>query len=108
MNLMRRLLISAALAVCVVGWSCGSKSQQQPSPPGSEAGKAQSTLSVEAGLVYKSGDVKPVPRNEFYLLDDDAEKILRDAGIEKKGRLRRWKEVSFVNSYAAAKLCVRG
>lgn len=105
MNIMRRLLISAALAVCVVGWGCGSKSQQS-APPGSEAGKAQSTLSVEAGLVYKSGDVKPVARNEFYLLDDDAEKILRDAGIEKRGRLRRWKEVSFVNSYAAAKLCV--
>jgi hypothetical protein len=105
-NTMRRLLISAALTVCVVGSGCGSKSQSLPSPPGSETGKAQSTLSMEAGLVYRSGDVKPVARNEFYLLDDDAEKILRDAGIKKKGRLTHWKEVSFVNSYAAAKLCV--
>jgi len=35
------------------------------------AGTANNTLSVEAGIVMKSGDVKPVARQEFYLLDRD-------------------------------------
>jgi hypothetical protein len=30
-----------------------------------------STLSIEAGLVYNNGDVKPVARTKFYLLDED-------------------------------------
>lgn len=110
MNSITRCLVSAALVTCVITSGCGSR----PAPQGSATGnagapapsKVQSTLSIEAGLVYKSGDVKPVARSEFHLLDEDAEKILRDAKVEKKGRLRNWKEVSFLDSYAAAKLCV--
>jgi hypothetical protein len=30
-----------------------------------------STLSIEVGLVYNNGDVKPVARTKFYLLDED-------------------------------------
>ena len=44
-------------------------------------GKANSILSFETGLVFKSGDVKPVARATFYLLDDDLAKILRTAGL---------------------------
>lgn len=43
---------------------------------------SQGNLSVEAGLVYKSNDVKPVARTEFYLLDDDLETILKNAKIK--------------------------
>src|SRR5437899_5978511 len=32
-------------------------------------GRANSVLSFETGLVFKSGDVKPVARATFYLLD---------------------------------------
>jgi hypothetical protein len=110
MNPISKVLISAALAICIINSGCRSKPQpQEPSPDNAAASapsKIQSTLSIEAGLVYKSGDVKPVARSEFYLLDDDAEKILTDAKIEKKGRLKNWKEMAFINSYAAAKLCV--
>lgn len=46
------------------------------------SGRKNSVLAVEAGLVYKSGDVKPVARTEFYLLDDHLGKILQQAGLE--------------------------
>lgn len=110
MNPITRFLVSAALATCVITSGCRSKSQPQEPATGnanaSAPSKIQSTLSIEAGLVYKSGDAKPVPRTEFYLLDADAEKILTDAKIEKKGRLKNWKEMALVKAYAAAKLCV--
>jgi uncharacterized lipoprotein YehR (DUF1307 family) len=99
-----KFLLTIALVLCVSISGC----QPKPSPNSntSAPSKIQSTLSIEAGLVYKSGDVKPVARNEFYLLDDDAEKIIKEAGVEKKGRLKKWKEISWLDSYAAAKLCV--
>jgi hypothetical protein len=110
MNSITRFLVYAALVTCVITSGCQSWPQSQESATGnanaSAQSKIQSTLSIEAGLVYKSGDVKPVARSEFYLLDDDAEKILKDAKIEKKGKLRNWKEVSLLDAYAASKLCV--
>lgn len=45
--------------------------------------KGGATLSFETGLVLKSGDVKPVSRTTFYLLDNSFAKILFDAGIKK-------------------------
>lgn len=39
------------------------------------------SLSVEAGLIYKSGDVKPAARVKLYLLDDDLGSILHAANI---------------------------
>ncbi len=41
-----------------------------------------STLSLEAGLVFKSGDIRPVARTTFHLLDESLSKILRDAGVQ--------------------------
>lgn len=35
------------------------------------------SLSIEVGLVFTSGDVKPVARAEFYLLNADTENILK-------------------------------
>jgi hypothetical protein len=62
-------------------------------------------LSIEAGLVYKSGDVKPVARNDFYLLDGDAERILQQANIERKGKLRN-PNLTNLDAYAAAEACM--
>lgn len=45
---------------------------------------AKGNLTVEAGLVFRLGDVKPVARANFYLLDQDLEKILADAGFQPK------------------------
>ena len=95
-------LVLAALVAGVITSGCGSRTQPQEAAPS----KVQSILSIEAGLVYKSGDAKPVPRTEFHLLDADPEKILADAKIERKGRLKNWKEMALVKAYAASKLCV--
>lgn len=65
----------------------------------------KSVLSIEVGLVYASGDAKPVARNEFYLLDEDAEQILRDGKVEKKGKLKKH-DLRLLDTYALASLCV--
>lgn len=44
--------------------------------------KADRVVLVEAGLVYKSGDIKPVARSEFYLLDESLVEIFRNANIK--------------------------
>src|SRR5688500_7274557 len=44
--------------------------------------KANSILSIETGLVFKSGDVKPLARTEFHILDDSLANILRNAGLK--------------------------
>lgn len=56
----------------------------------------EGTLSVEAGLVYKAGDVKPVARADFYLLNDDLETIIKNAGIEEKDMGGLNQKLSFV------------
>ena len=55
------------------------------------------TLSIEAALVYSYGGAQPVARTTFYLLDESAEKILADAGMN-TGR----SQTSFVDTYAMA------
>ena len=61
---------------------------------------AKGSLSVEAGLIYKSGDVKPVARVEFYLLDDDLENILKEAGVKDStlSGIPRVKNFAFLHS----------
>lgn len=45
-----------------------------------KATKENSTLKFETGIVLKSGDVKPVSRNTFYLLDKSFASIVIDEG----------------------------
>jgi hypothetical protein len=45
---------------------------------------SKGTLSIEAGIIFKNGDVKPVARTDFYLLDDDLETIIKNLGVEEK------------------------
>lgn len=44
--------------------------------------KKQTSLSIEAALVYKSGDVVPVARNTFYLLDENLITIIKNADVK--------------------------
>ena len=53
-----------------------------PASPAAQSG----ALSLEAALVFRSGDVKPMARTVFYLLDDDLAKILRAAGLKTSQR----------------------
>src|ERR1041384_2887815 len=57
------------------------KSKKTSTVKKSTATSQKGTLSIEAGLVYKNGDVKPVARVEFYLLDTDLKTILSEAKI---------------------------
>lgn len=64
-----------------------------PAAPSSAAGITSANvasqsgeLSLEAALVFRSGDVKPMARTVFYLLDDDLAKILRSAGLKTSQR----------------------
>lgn len=41
-----------------------------------------SVLSFDTGLVFKSGDVKPVARGTFYLLDESMESIMKQTGFQ--------------------------
>ncbi|MDQ3750411.1 MAG: hypothetical protein M3367_15560 [Acidobacteriota bacterium] len=43
--------------------------------------KQETVLSVEAALVFKSGDVKPVAITEFFLLHKDFETILQESNF---------------------------
>jgi len=46
------------------------------------AAKADATLSLETGIIYENGEIIPVARTTFYLLDDDVLTIARNAGIQ--------------------------
>lgn len=45
------------------------------------AARGTSSLSIETGVVMQSGDVTPLARTSFLLLDDDLATILRNAGF---------------------------
>ena len=107
MKQLNNFFIVTVLLLCAGSLCCQSKMQTRTLPieTSSPSPQLKGELLIEAGLVYKSGDVKPVARSEFYLLDDDAEKILREAKIERKGRLEK-RELDYLNTYAAAQVCV--
>ena len=64
------------IASIQTGDSAGSNTPIAPEKP------TTSTLSIEAGIIFRSGDVKPVARTLFYMLDDDIGKILKEAGVK--------------------------
>ena len=53
-----------------------------PSPSPTPTPKKEGVVSFEAGLVFQSGDIKPVARTIFYLLDESAVKLMRQAGVK--------------------------
>lgn len=53
----------------------------KPKPTPAPVVQQDSTLSFETGLVLRSGDVKPVARGTFNLLDTSLDKILSDSGF---------------------------
>lgn len=61
--------------------STGKNSNGTSSAASSQTGwfSDSASLSIDAALVFKSGDVKPVARTEFTLLDRDLESILKDS-----------------------------
>jgi hypothetical protein len=45
------------------------------------AAQQSTTLSIEAGIIYKMGGNQPVARTEFMLLDQSLETVLREGGV---------------------------
>jgi hypothetical protein len=68
----------------------------ESTPRKSGGTRPNSVLSFETGLVFKSGDVKPLARSTFYLLDDNLENILRNAGFQPES------DLSLLNSLGMA------
>ncbi len=72
---------------------------------GKPSTKAQGVLSFETGLVFRSGDVKPIARTTFYLLDNNLSKILIDAGLQTpKGHESGTNDINkdLINSFAGS------
>jgi hypothetical protein len=83
--------IKAFTAVIILAFGCvmiadGQRrrtARPRPTPsatPSPSPTPATGALSIEAGLVFESGDVKPVARTQFYLLDEDLRVILKPFG----------------------------
>jgi hypothetical protein len=64
----------------VVGISTSSQDATTDSPAPA-ANPSSSTLSVEAALVFRSGDVRPFARKKLYLLKTHPGKALQDANV---------------------------
>lgn len=56
-------------------------SAARPASSNPTGSRQTGVLSIETGVVVKSGEVRPIARTQFRLLDDSLENILRDAGI---------------------------
>jgi hypothetical protein len=50
------------------------------------ASTALGSLSLESALVFRSGDVKPMARVAFYLMDENLATVLRKAGLKVSSR----------------------
>jgi hypothetical protein len=53
-----------------------------PKPSPTPFVQQESTLVFDTGLVMRSGDVKPIARGAFHLLDTDLQSILTSAGFQ--------------------------
>ncbi len=75
------LILVCCFAMIVLSLSCGDISKQNLTDSNAVTSKTldpkNGTVSIEAALVFQSGDVKPVARTEFVLLDKSLEEILK-------------------------------
>src|ERR1051325_3682068 len=80
-------------------WKYSETTETTPTVTVAPTAPQTSALSLEAGLVFKSGDIRPVARTEFHLLDESLLKILRDAGVQPRPGDRDTSDRSIVFSY---------
>ena len=60
-------------------WRYATPAERASEPP---AVTKKTTLSLETGIIYRNGEVVPVARTTFYLLDDDVLTIAKSGGIQ--------------------------
>jgi len=78
MKMKNLLLILIAVIIAVVLPIESNAQKRKPKITKSSVNQ-KGNLNIEAGIVFNSGDVKPVARVEFYLLDKDADEIIKEA-----------------------------
>lgn len=59
-------------------WRYGPAAELTPEP----VVPKRATLSIETGIIYRTGEVVPVARTTFYLLDDDVLTIAKNGGVQ--------------------------
>ncbi len=77
----------------------------------SQANAPKASLSIEAALIYRSGDVKPVARVQFLVLDESLATILSNSGITQPqdiSIITTDKNMQLVITYAKAMLGAPG
>lgn len=84
-------------------WKYAETTATTPTVTAAPTAPQTSALSLEAGLVFKSGDIRPVARTEFHLLDESLLKILRDAGVQPRPGDRDTSDRGIVFSYGLAR-----
>jgi hypothetical protein len=83
----RSLTIAMILALACASIVSAQGRQRRPAIKSTpKSAPTQSTLSIEAALVYNSGDVKPLARVTFFLLDDEIVSILQQAKLAEADR----------------------
>jgi hypothetical protein len=60
-------------------WRYATPAERASEPP---TVTKKTTLSLETGIIYRNGEVVPVARTTFYLLDDDVLTIAKSGGIQ--------------------------
>lgn len=67
-------------------WEYAGDASAIPAPAAPLPSAKTATLNLEAGLVYRSGDSKPVARVDFFLLDKSAAAIVKESGVKLSDR----------------------
>jgi hypothetical protein len=88
--------------VLAAGNSAYGQKGKKTATPKKPVAVQKGNLSIEAGLVFKNGDVKPVARVEFHLLDADLESIIRDSGL----KLGQYDD-TYIDRYASLEFATR-
>ena len=66
-------------------WRYATAAERTTEPPAPK----KATLSIETGIIYRTGEVVPVARTTFYLLDDDVLTIAKNGGLQPKAETLR-------------------
>lgn len=75
---LKYLLIVAFALLSTTTATTVCQAQKKKVPVKKSAAVQKGMLSIEAGIVFTGGNTQPVARQQFYLLDENAEVILKD------------------------------
>jgi hypothetical protein len=102
-NIWKILTITIGVVLILCGFIIWNSNWQNKNSFLSLGQKKETALSIETALIFKSGDVKPVARTEFHLLDKNFETVLQESNfisvlpLELKGTLSK---ISLMKAFA--------